>query len=213
MAYNWNSKQKNISMKKSFFKPVALAAMVLLTLGACNNPDHDRNGNNDAATADHDQADVAEDHNDAKFDKAAEKDAQFAVDAAMINLREIEASNLAVSRASRAEVKTLAQTMVDDHRKAYEELQGLASKKNITIPAALSDDEAKDATKLRDEKKFDKKYTDLMVDEHKKAIDKFEKAAQDCQDADLRDWANKMLPGLRHHLDMAMALNDKIKEQ
>ena len=204
-------------MKQGFLNSIAAAGMVVFTFAACNNPqDKDAYDNNSDGvvntTTDKDQADLAEDHNDAKFDQAQEKDAQFAVDAAVIHLREIEASNIAVTRSANADVKALAQTMVADHRKAMDELSSLTGKKNITIPSSLSEDEAKKANKLRDEKdNFDKKYNDMLVDEHKKAIDKFEKASTDCQDADLRAWAGKMLPSLRHHLDMAMALRDRMK--
>lgn len=206
---------------KDIFKTLAFFAAISLTAVSCGDRDNDRAGNDanrsgDEVTAGHpeeDQKDLAEDHNDAKFDRAKEKDAEFAVDAAMINLREVEASNVAVTKARSAEVKNLARTMVTEHQKAYDELKALAERKSITIPAVLGEDEVKKAEKLANESAddFDRKYTDLMVDEHKKAIDKFEKAAKDCEDADLRAWAGKMLPGLRHHLDMAMNLKEKTK--
>ena len=199
---------------QGILKTLALFAGISIAAVACS--DRNEVKESDQVAAGHpeeDQKDLAEDHNDAKFDKAAEKDAEFAVEAAMTNLKEVEASNVAVKKARSAEVKAFAQTMVTDHQKAYDELKALAANKNITIPMTLGEDETKAAQKLADESAddFDRKYTDQMVDDHRKAVDKFEKAAKDCEDADLRAWAGKMLPGLRHHLDMAMNLKDKSK--
>src|SRR5436190_23478869 len=117
MACYLKNLSKNNTMKHGFLKTIALAATVAFTASACNNnKDRDayENKNDEVVNTntDKDQADLAEDHNDAKFDHAQEKDAQFAVDAAVISLREIEASNIAVSRSANADVKALAQTMV-----------------------------------------------------------------------------------------------------
>ncbi len=56
---------------------------------------------------------------------------------------------------------------------------------------------------------FDKAYCDMMVDGHKKAVDRFESAAADSKDSDIRSWANSMLPILRSHLDHAMVCQAK----
>ncbi|MCW3086165.1 MAG: hypothetical protein JWP12_3531 [Bacteroidetes bacterium] len=153
-----------------------------------------------------DTKEVAEDHNDAKFDDAKAKDAQFLVDAAEINLEEIQLSQLALAQSSSADVKELAKMMQDDHNKSLNELQALAASKSITLPGSISKDGQDAYTKLMNESgnNFDKKYTSMMVDGHKDAITKFEKASIDAQDADIRNWASTTLPALRTHLDHAM---------
>lgn len=167
--------------------------------------------NNDTSNNE-DQKEMAEEHNEAKFEtRADEKDAEFLVDAATISLEEIRLSQIAATNGKLQDVKDLAAMMIADHQKAYDQLKDLAAKKQITIPAALPDKEKEEADKLSGKmgKEFDKDYCDKMVNGHKDAITKFEKASTDAADADIRMWATEMLPSLRKHLDHAMACREK----
>lgn len=157
--------------------------------------------NSDGKNAD--TKEVAEDKNEAKFDKPKEDDAAFLVSAAEINLEEIDLGNLAQQKATMAEVKDLGKMMQTEHSKALSDLQALAAKKQITIPSSLTEKNI-DTKKDLNEKtgmNFDKKYCDMMVDGHKEAIDKFEKAASNANDEEVRTWAKSMLPSLRTHLE------------
>jgi putative membrane protein len=136
------------------------------------------------------------------------------VDAANINLEEIQLGKLALDRATMDHIKQLAQMMVNDHQKAYDDLSALAKSKSISIPAEPGESAQNDYKKLSDEKPsdFDKDYCDKMVDGHKDAIDKFQKAANDAKDADIKNWANSMLPSLRSHLDESMKCQEECKK-
>jgi uncharacterized protein (DUF305 family) len=57
---------------------------------------------------------------------------------------------------------------------------------------------------------FDQAYVNKMVLGHEKAISKFETAAANLQDPDLKKYAEKTLPTLRHHLEMAQDLQNKL---
>ena len=48
-------------------------------------------------------------------------------------IAEIETSKLALEKSSHAEVKKFAQTMIDDHTRANDELKALAKKKNLEV--------------------------------------------------------------------------------
>jgi len=172
----------------------AAAVVLTLTLPSCNNPKTE------------DTKEVAEDHNDAKFSNAKEDDANFLVDAAEIHLQEIELGKLAQARATTTSAKDLGKMMETEHSKAFADLQGLAAKKQITIPTTLTDDGMSANKKLTDIKgsKFDKEYSDMMVGGHKDAISTFEKASTNAQDEDIRNWASSMLPTLRKHLDQSI---------
>ncbi len=189
------------NIKNLFF---TFSAASLLILGACNN----------AGTEGKDPKDVAEEQNDDKFSKPAEKDAQFAVDAAAIGLKEIKFGELASTRAMMAETKELATMMVQDHTTAANELQALAAAKGISLPSALSDEAQRDYNRLSEKSgaDFDKEYADMMVKGHKDAIDKFEKAADDCDDAELKAFAAKTLPTLRMHLENAEHCQEMSKD-
>jgi putative membrane protein len=169
-------------------------------------------GNNNAKT-DADTKEVAEDKNDAKFDSAKkEKDAQFLVNAAEINLEEIKLGQLAQQRAMTNDIKSLGKMMVEGHTKALSDLKSLAQSKTISIPDSATNDATDAYDKLQKMKgtDFDKKYCDMMVDGHKNAIDKFEKAASDASDPQIKQWASSMLPNLRKHLDQSMTCQNKL---
>src|SRR4051812_17117904 len=95
-----------------------IASFIAFT--SCNNPSTRAENESDKKTA--------EKANDAKFDNKAEKDAQFLVDAADINLTEMNLGQLASARGSLKETKDLGSMMNADHKKAYDELASLASK-------------------------------------------------------------------------------------
>lgn len=154
---------------------------------------------------------TAEEHNDAKFDNKQEADAQFLVSAAEINMEEIQLGQLAQKNGMMAEVKELGKMMEADHSKALNDLQALAAKKQISLPASITDN-GKDAYKklmAKQGKDFDKEYCAMMVEGHKAAIEKFEKASTDAADPDIKNWATSMLPGLRAHLDHAITCQKK----
>ena len=153
-----------------------------------------------------DSAEVAEDQNEEKFETAdAEKAAEFAVEAADGGMLEVELGKLAQTNGASSEVKMLGEMMVSDHTKANDELKGLAAEKNITLPAALSDDsqESYDDLAKKTGKEFDDAYTDFMVKDHKEDIDEFKKHAEKGEDPDLKSWAAGKIATLEHHLEQS----------
>ena len=162
-----------------------------------------------------DAKEVAEEQNEAKFeDTEIENDTEWAVAVADMSMFEVEASKLALERATTPAVKQFAQTMVDDHSKAGEELKGVASQKNISLPATLSDKSQDKLNDLREKsgKDFEDAYTDCMVKGHKDAVDKFKKQAEKGEDADLKSWAAGKVATLEHHLEMAKAAEKTVDE-
>jgi len=161
-----------------------------------------------------DTKEVATEQNEAKFDNATEDDAKFLVSAAEINLEEIQLGKLAQEKSMNADVKSLGKMMETEHTKALEDLQALAASKQITLPTSLTDDGMSANNKLMDMKssKFDKEYCDLMVNGHKDAISKFEKASTDAADSDIRSWAASMLPALRTHLDNSITCQKQFEK-
>ena len=103
--------------------------------------------------------------------------------------------------------------MVKDHSKDRDELKLLAAKKNISIPDVPGEHYQKHIDDLEKKKgsEFDKDYISFMVSDHHDDIDAFEKEAKNGKDADLVSFANKGLPILKEHLNMAEAINNKLK--
>jgi putative membrane protein len=159
-----------------------------------------------------DTKDVAEEHNDAKFDtNKQEKDAQFLVNAAEINLEQIELGQLAQQIGRTKHVKELGKMMEDVHTKSLNDLNILAKSKMVSIPSSPTDN-AKDAYKTLNKKSgndFDEAYADMMVSTHKDAIDVFEKASTNGNDTDIKNWATVSLPQMRSHLDHSIDCQKK----
>ena len=154
-----------------------------------------------------DTKDVAEDHNDAKFENNKnEKDAQFLVDAAAIHRQEISLGKLAQQKGTNSHVKELGKMMEDDHTKSLAELTAMAKTKNISLPTAQTENGIDAYNKLNQKSgnDFGKEFSDMMVDGHKDAIVLFEKASTDCTDLDIKSWAAATLPTLRTHLDHSL---------
>jgi putative membrane protein len=96
---------------------------------------------------------------------------QFVEKASIVNMAEIQLGQLAVERAQDPQVKQFAQTMIDDHTKAQEQLKTVAGSQNIPIPGALDGKHQKLHDKLAKLQgaEFDRAYMDAMVDGHKDA--------------------------------------------
>ena len=173
----------------------ALVLLIVVSLSSCSgNPKTE------------DSKDMAEKNNDVKFENTdKEKDAQFLVDAAEINLEEIRFGKFAKENAMSVDTRELAKMMVEEHTKCLNDLRVLADKKSVTIPAVISTkgEEAYQQLIDRAGADFDKKYCNMMVDWHKNAIAKFEKESKDGNDADIKAWASETLPALHKHLDHA----------
>ncbi len=196
-------------MKVRFLKsPVLRISLFAALMGGMVSCD-----NTNTAKTNNDTKEVAEDANDAKFDSSKnEKDAQFLVNAAEINLEDIKLGQLAQQKGVSADIKSLGQMMVEHHTKALNDLRNLAQSKTISIPENATKDVLDDYEKLEGMKgaDFDRKYCDMMVDGHKDAIGKFEKAASDVSDPQIKQWASSMVPELRKHLDQALVCQNKL---
>lgn len=140
---------------------------------------------------------------DSQLDRA---DAGFMKQAAQNGHAEVESSKLALTKATNAQVKSFAQQMVDDHTKANNELQSLAQSKGVELPtdASLAQRAKMKLLSAQDGASFDRRYVQTMgVAAHEDTIKLFEKAANEAKDADVKAFAQKTLPTLQHHLQMA----------
>jgi len=136
----------------------------------------------------------------------------FVADAATGGMMEVELGNLAQQKAKSQQVKDFGKMMVDDHTKANDNLKAIATKKNIDVPAAVTDNQKKDIDKLSKKSgaDFDKAYVDMMVEDHKKDVDAFKKASGNVGDNDIKNFATTTLPTLQKHLDAIESIKSKM---
>jgi len=135
-------------------------------------------------------------------------DKDFLVKVATCNNAEIEIGKLADKRANSDQVKDFATMLVKDHKAAYDKLGDLLKNRKIGVAAGLEKETRDDIKRLGklEGTEFDQAFLQHMIREHKKAISIFENQAKNGQEADIRDYAKELLPGLRSHLKKAEEL-------
>jgi putative membrane protein len=142
-------------------------------------------------------------------------DSMFLKKAAQSGNLEIQGSQLALKKSQNAEIQKFAKQMIDDHTKASEELKALAMKKKVEVSTEPSFMQRGSLMLLgtNDGKNFDENYAEnIGVDAHEATVELFEKAAKNADDAEIKQFANKTLPTLNHHLEMARALNASVNK-
>jgi putative membrane protein len=134
----------------------------------------------------------------------------FVQKAAMSDMYEVQAGKLATEKGQSDAVKQFAQQMVDAHTKTTEELTGIVKAKNIKVdlPTKLDAKHQKliDDLNSAPAKDFDKTYANQQVDAHQEAVHLFKKYAAKGDDADVKQFAEKTLPTIEHHLEDAKKL-------
>lgn len=143
-----------------------------------------------------------------------EDDTKFMMKAASGGMMEVELGQMAQQKAQSQRVKDFGAMMVRDHTKANNELKALAANKNVSVPAAMTEEHQGHVNGMRDKtgKDFDKAYMSMMVDDHEKDVNDFSNESNNGSDAEVKAFAAKTLPVLRAHLDSAKSLNDTVKK-
>lgn len=143
----------------------------------------------------------------------AKSEQAFMRQAAQNGYAELGSSKLAQDKATDAQVKTFAQRMVEDHTLAEAELKSLASAKNVELPDEPSATQKRrhDALSRLEGAAFDRRYVQQMgVQAHRDNIALYRKAAANARDADVKAFADKQLPILEKHLEMARELEKSL---
>jgi len=141
----------------------------------------------------------------AQKQKLSERDKNFAKEAAMGGMAEVELGKLAQQNAQDNDVKQFGAKMVQDHSAANQELTPILAEKDVTAPQQLDEKHRKTLDKLSKMRgaEFDRAYMREMVEDHDKDVKKFRQEAEHGKDADLKAFAQKTLPVLEQHQKMA----------
>lgn len=141
--------------------------------------------------------------------RASRADSGFMEQAAQNGHAEIEASRLAVQRASDPQVQRFAQTMVEEHTRLAEELAALARAKGVNLPreASMLQRGRLKLLSTSEGDTFNRRYVETFgIGAHEDTIKLFDKAAARADDPDVKAFASRGLPGLQRHLTMAKEL-------
>jgi putative membrane protein len=189
----------------SIFRATTLIAALLLATACGRNGDATRPGEPRSTNPDamRQQPDNTPDGVGAR--RGGNREQEFVHDAMAGSMAEIQLAQLAQQRAGAPGVKQLAQRIQQDHQRASQELQAIAQDTGVGTAGSANEgqDHLQRLQKLSGAE-FDRAYVELMVDDHQKDIGEFEKAARDTTGA-VQQFAQKTLPALREHLQLAEA--------
>src|SRR4051812_26338967 len=144
----------------------------------------------------------------AKTANASGGDQMFVKEAAMGGMAEVELGRLASQKASSPEVKQFGERMVADHSKANDQLKPIAQQKNIEVPTQLTGKHKAEYDRLSklSGAQFDRAYTQLMLQDHRKDVSDFRKESTSGKDSDVKNFATQTLPTLEEHLKMVQSM-------
>lgn len=169
----------------------------------------------DQSTDSKKQADEQNEHKEDSgvLSKKIDDDAAFLSEVSSGVHMEVELGTYAGKYAASPKVKEFGRRMAADHGKDIDEVNKLASKKNITVPEMPGEKFQKHIDDLEKEKgaQFDKDYMSYMVSDHNDDIDEFDKEVKNGKDSEIVAFAQKGLPILHQHLSMAKSIHDGLK--
>jgi len=140
-------------------------------------------------------------------------DRTFLLGAASAGLEQVRLGRLALLKAANADVKSLAQQLVDGHSKINDQLRQLAASKGLGGIQAHPDRSTQRVYDQFDKLSgddFDVAYVQRLVEDHLHEVAEFANAAQRAADADVRQFAASALPSLQDDLKTAKALESEI---
>lgn len=136
-------------------------------------------------------------------------DKTFLTRAASDEMFELEMSRVAMEKASAPDLKAYAIAMVNQHLAVYQELSALAQSKGVSLPTRLGTLRQRELFNLRklSGEDFDRAYFQrIAMWAHRQDVRLFRDAGRMSPDADVRAWANKMMPAQEQHVADARAL-------
>jgi len=147
-------------------------------------------------------------------------DAKFVEEATLSGMAEVESSKLAAQKASNADVKAFAETMVRDHEKSNAELTRIAGERGFPskgskggTPLSAGKNDAQQSRKTLTDpssQDFDREYMASQVKDHEEAVKLYEAQAAASKDEQLRTFATAQLPALKQHLEQAQKIADPL---
>jgi putative membrane protein len=95
--------------------------------------------------------------------------------------------------------------MVEDHKKAGQQVELLALKHGITLSPGEDHEHHKQLEELSrlSGHAFDREYMDYSIRDHESTLEAFQRRAQIVQDQDIKQWISLLLPILEGHREKA----------
>lgn len=141
----------------------------------------------------------------------SKEDRRFLRQAVTVSATEVTLSQLALKTSATALVQYMAKRIVDDCTQVNRKLASLAWRYRVNVSAEPGPDAQQKAKQLRALRgsAFDQAYDEVIVQDHRMAIDLFNAAAQSAN-PDIRGLAKATLPTLDLHLKLAEELDPRM---
>lgn len=151
-------------------------------------------------------------------DKKQSKDGEIIATLIVINEHEIAAANEATKRNINPTVKKYAEMLKEDHEKNLQDTQEL-SKKIAVLPVETETvivmkeqgQEGLNKLKALNDQQFEVAYIQAMIKGHQEALDKLKAGIRNAKNPELKAHLRKTSGTVANHLQMAKAINDKLK--
>jgi putative membrane protein len=139
-------------------------------------------------------------------------DAKFVKTAAQSGMMEVRMGQLITESAQSKALRDFGQRLVTDHTKANQELTEMAARKGVSPPTQPAEKHEKMLDQLSKLKgsEFDRAAIQHGVMHHQEDVQLFERATQSLKDAELKAFAEKTLPVLKQHLELAKGLQSNV---
>jgi putative membrane protein len=143
----------------------------------------------------------------------SEADRKFITEAEEDNIKDRTLARVVIEKSTNSDVKDYAQMLVDDHTKALRNLVDLMENAGMKQPSGLTEAKNEADTRLRglSGAALDREYINLMVQDHEKAVAKFQKEETSAKSQSVRDYAKQVLPVLEKHLKKARELQSQLQ--
>ena len=183
-------------MNKRHRASALLLSVLLLGLGGCATPG--------GGQSEHQRA-VA-----AASKAMSQSDLRLLADLAQTNIAEIQTGQLAITRTQDAQVKAFAQAIVDEHGRALQQLQALATSAGLLLPEGADLVHRAVAAEISplSGPEFDHRYLYLFgIADHKSLLGLLDQTARTAANPALRSYAQTWLPIAMRHLERAQQLS------
>jgi len=193
------------TVMKNVLQKIACTFFVAMFVASCSDSSQDKM----KQKADTLAAKVENKVDEVKDDMKQRQDENFVKDVIHANAKELHLLELAAKKGTAKDVRDAAKKMQPDHEKLGEAFHNYAAGIGVVVDADSTDMQ----DKMDDDKvgaDWDRNWVDKMVDGHQKMVNKFEE--HNVNDPELKKMVTESLPTLRSHLDMARAIQDKMKK-
>jgi putative membrane protein len=140
-------------------------------------------------------------------------DQMFVTQVAIGNNAEIQAGQLAATKATNAGVKSFGQMMATEHTQAQADLKTVAGAQGFNVSDTVDAEHVALMARLNSLSgiAFDTAYMNSQVKDHQKTLTIFQSETSSGANKNIRNYANQYLPHIQMHLQMADSISLRIR--